>query len=220
MRPSFAGRSSSQPLSRPSLTGGDGCAVLFPPGVTACQKLGISTGSCRVSCGRRPRSADLDDVIVRIVCVCAMRRRSVSINGKWPVKRISNTRRLVLGLGIITIGVCAALPFRRMPTSETAAATSVSDESLTLGEGVALQVPGQTASSELPARACALGPWIANRGSVKRRACRRNRKPRKSHRPPRFPTDTVRCSSRFRLRDLPPRGGSGRPRVRRWLPNR
>ncbi len=64
------------------------------------------------------------------------------------MSRISRGRRLVMGLGVIALGVCAALPFRR--TSKLANGDSLRSDSTDtrLGADVALQVPGQQAVKE------------------------------------------------------------------------
>jgi len=49
-----------------------------------------------------------------------------------------------MGLGVIAIGVLGALPFRHAPPPELTAAAII-ESPATLGEGVSLQVPGQTA---------------------------------------------------------------------------
>ena len=95
------------------------------------------------------RLADFDHVMVRS-------RRSVTApssvcrdEGKPPVKRMSHTKRLTLGLGIIALGICAALPFRRTASPESTLVADAASNQLSLGEGVSLQMPGQTMSAPL-----------------------------------------------------------------------
>jgi phage tail protein X len=103
------------------------------------------------------RLADFDHVTVRS-------RRSVTApscvcrdEGKPPVKRMSHTKRLTLSLGIIALGICAALPFRRTVSPETTWMADAANNQLSLGEGVSLQMPGQTMSAPLQSKPPA--PW-------------------------------------------------------------
>lgn len=63
--------------------------------------------------------------------------------------RLNNPKRLMLGLGIMVIGWCAALPFRRHETAN-AVTPSTPEDAWVLGQDVALQVPGQTAAADFP----------------------------------------------------------------------
>ena len=60
------------------------------------------------------------------------------------MKQISGTKRLVLGLGVMALGVFGALPFRHTVPPELNSNESVAWNPVTLGDGVSLQVPGQT----------------------------------------------------------------------------
>ncbi len=62
---------------------------------------------------------------------------------------MSNTRRLLIGFGIIALGVCAALPFRRTPGPQEQSLTVAHQEELELGKDLPLQVPGQKSISHL-----------------------------------------------------------------------
>jgi nucleoid-associated protein YgaU len=64
---------------------------------------------------------------------------------------MSHTKRLVLGLGLMTLSVCAALPFRQAAPASTQVADAA-DNTLSLGEGVSLQMPGQRMSAPLPSQ--------------------------------------------------------------------
>ncbi len=105
------------------------------------------------------RLVDFDHVTVRS-------RRSVTApssvcrdEGEPPVKRMSHTKRLTLSLGIIALGICAALPFRRTAPPETTLVADTANNQLSLGEGVSLQMPGQTMSTPLQSKPPA--PWTA-----------------------------------------------------------
>lgn len=77
------------------------------------------------------------------------------------MKRMSHTKRLTLGVGIIALGVCAALPFRRTVSPEPTVVADAATNQLSLGEGVSLQMPGQTMSAPLESKPPA--PWTAER---------------------------------------------------------
>ena len=89
--------------------------------------------------------------------------------GMKLVRQISGTRRLAMGLGVIALGVLGALPFRHAPPPEMTAA-AVIESPATLGEGVSLQVPGQTAMAGF--QTPGLQPLPDGRGN--RRGCCRN----------------------------------------------
>ncbi|MHB0955935.1 MAG: LysM peptidoglycan-binding domain-containing protein [Pirellulaceae bacterium] len=74
----------------------------------------------------------------------------LSIDGKRIVKRMSHTKRLVIGLGMMALSVCAALPFRHTAPPASTQGTDSADNQLSLGEGVSLQMPGQTMAAPLP----------------------------------------------------------------------
>jgi nucleoid-associated protein YgaU len=72
---------------------------------------------------------------------------------------MSHIKRVTLGVGIIALGVCAALPFRRTVSPEPARVADAATNQLSLGEGVSLQMPGQTMSAPLESTPPA--PWTA-----------------------------------------------------------
>jgi nucleoid-associated protein YgaU len=74
---------------------------------------------------------------------------------------MSLTKRLTLGVGAIALGVCAALPFRRTVSPEPTLVADAATNQLSLGEGVSLQMPGQTMSAPLQSKT--LAPWTAER---------------------------------------------------------
>ncbi len=71
---------------------------------------------------------------------------------------MSNTKRLLVGFGVIALGVCAALPFRRAPGREDLVTGPVRND-LEFGKDLPLQVPGQKVIARLqtPAAAPTLG---------------------------------------------------------------
>lgn len=71
-------------------------------------------------------------------------------DGKLIVKRMSHTKRLVLGLGLMGLCLVAALPFRHTSPPATTLVADAADNQLSLGEGVSLQMPGQTMTVPLP----------------------------------------------------------------------
>lgn len=72
---------------------------------------------------------------------------------------MSLMKRLTLGLGIIALGVCLAWPFRRPAPPEATLVADTADSQLSLGEGVSLQMPGQTMTAPLASKPPA--PWTA-----------------------------------------------------------
>jgi nucleoid-associated protein YgaU len=65
------------------------------------------------------------------------------------VAQISGIKRLALGLSVMGLGFVGALPFRHAPALRPNADDSA-QEQITLGGGVALQVPGETSLGSLP----------------------------------------------------------------------
>ncbi len=63
---------------------------------------------------------------------------------------MSHTKRLVLGLGVMGLCLVAALPFRHTSPPATTLVADAADNQLSLGEGVSLQMPGQTMTVPLP----------------------------------------------------------------------
>ncbi len=62
--------------------------------------------------------------------------------------RAPRARRVTLALAVLATGLCLAWPFRRTPPAPSSL-SQVVDQPLTLGEGVSLQLPGQTATAPL-----------------------------------------------------------------------
>ncbi len=74
---------------------------------------------------------------------------------------MSLLKRLTLGVGIIALGVCGSLPFRRpVPAAPTVVADAAANQ-LSLGAGVSLQMPGQQMTVPLETKAPA--PWAVER---------------------------------------------------------
>jgi len=61
---------------------------------------------------------------------------------------MGGTTRLALGLGVMALGVLGALPFRRAPQAGKNELARQTAHQATLGDGVALQVPGQRTAIE------------------------------------------------------------------------
>ncbi len=67
------------------------------------------------------------------------------------MKRLSYSQRLVVGLGTIALGVCAALPFRRTTDMADVNPVVASDSGLAFSADVALQLPGSpSVADEFP----------------------------------------------------------------------
>jgi len=69
-----------------------------------------------------------------------------------PVKRMSGAKRLAMatGLGIILLGLCAALPFRHASPAGTSESAGAGQESPAVVGDVSLQVPGQRPPAHMP----------------------------------------------------------------------
>ncbi len=80
------------------------------------------------------------------------------------MKRVSLTERLTLGLGVIVVGVCLSVPFLHHSAPEITSAADAAGNQMSLGQGVSLQVPGQTTSPPLAAKPPE--PWAADAEST------------------------------------------------------
>ena len=61
-------------------------------------------------------------------------------------------------MGILVVGFCAAFPFRHGEPPREWVVRNRAERAVTLGEGVSLQVPGQTSPAQLPPRSLHPGP--------------------------------------------------------------
>ena len=75
------------------------------------------------------------------------------------MKPLSYSQRLAAGLGVIALGVCAALPFRRPAELPNVVPTPPAESGLGLSTDVALQLPGQPATD--PTEFTAAVQWDA-----------------------------------------------------------